>query len=272
MLAVAYSFFSAGLYRDVARRWRGIGFLYLAMVMLLASIPNAIRVQVSFAEFMKHEAPPLIEGFPTLSIHDGEVSIAEPQPYVWHDPTALDPDSRAAEVHRVILYVDTRGVFDGLEAREAPIRLSRTTLEFRTLSPPWTFPVSQIQGILAEFGVDSTIIDKAKLNAWLQWWAKRIGWIALGLFMVCGIIGHLLQIAVYALIGRAICPRMGITLSFAALMRLGAVALTPALLLETVLFLSGISIPSPYGGVLAFAIATGIFAIAVKDSDKRDFT
>lgn len=258
-LAVAFSFFSAELYRDVAARWRGIGFRYLVLLMLLTSIPEAIKFQVWFADFLDHDAQPLIDDFPTLSILNGEVSIAEADPYLWRDP----------KTGQVLLYIDTSGAFDRPEAPDATFRLSRKELQIRNTTPPWIVPVARIEPFLTRFAGKSGTIDKLRLRAWLDWWAKRIGIVYFALAMITGIIGHLLQIFIYGVFGLVICAILGVTLDYSVLVRLALVALTPACVLGTLLILTGISIP--FSNPLFFVIEISFLAFAVKANGPDPF-
>lgn len=96
------SFFSPELYRDVGRRWRGIGFWYLVLLLAVSWLPVAIKAHVGFAHFVRQDAPRTLADFPGITITDGVVSIDRPEPYLWRDPDSRD----------VLLYVDTSGAFD----------------------------------------------------------------------------------------------------------------------------------------------------------------
>src|SRR5688500_2194712 len=96
--ALAFSFFSPSLYRDVARRWRGIGLLYLLLLMAVPCSPVVLRWHLNFRGCAHGgQAVRFFQGFPSITVEDGVVSIAEPEPHVWRVPDAGG----------VILVVDT---------------------------------------------------------------------------------------------------------------------------------------------------------------------
>ena len=72
--AIPLSFFSGGLYRDVARNWRGIGFWYLVLIMLLTTIVPVVKLHTGLGDFARNEFPKVAKDFPEFSIKNGEVS------------------------------------------------------------------------------------------------------------------------------------------------------------------------------------------------------
>ena len=242
--ALVLSFFSPELYRDVARRWCGIGFLYLVLLLAVSWLPLAIRAHVAFAKFVRQAAPRVLAGFPAVTITNGVVSIDRPEPYLWRDPGN----------NEVLLYVDTTGAFDLPAAASAKAKLSRSQLvvkqnEYDTR----TYDLSQVK---------SFYVDKTRVTGWL---AMAIPWMGLGIF-VMGLLGtliwHLIQIVIYGVIGLLLASMFSARLEYLALMRLAAVAITPAILLDTVLDMTGTSVP--YSVLLFLALELGYLAFAVK--------
>lgn len=243
--ALVLSFFSPELYRDVARRWRGIGFLYLVLLLVVSWLPVAAKIQVSFTRFVHHDAARTLAGFPAVTINNGVASIDRPEPYVWRD----------ADNGEVILYVDTSNAFDTPEAARAKIKLGRSQLiakqsEFETRS----YDLSQIKYFF---------VDRARLLGWMQ---AASYWVGAGIFafgLVFTLIWHVIQVLIYGVIGLLLASMMTARgLDYPALVRLAAVAITPAILLSTVFDLTGAQVP--YSGWLFLAIEMGYLALAVK--------
>jgi hypothetical protein len=243
-VALLLSFFSADLYRDVARRWRGIGLTYLLLLLAVSWIPMTAKLQIGFSKFAKDEAPVTLQGFPAITITKGVVSIDRPSPYLWKDP----------QTGEVLLYVDTTNKFDLPEGASAKARLGSSSLELKQDQyNSRKTDLSQIQ---------SFSVDKTRLQGWLH---TATPWIGISFFILClfgSLIWHLIQILIYGLIGLAFCAMFGARLDYPALLRLAAVAITPAILLDTVLDLAGVSIP--VSGLLFLAIEIGYLAFAVK--------
>lgn len=80
--------------------------------------------------------------------------------------------------------------------------------------------------------------------------------------LVFTLIGHLIQILIYGAVGLLFAMMMNARLGYAALVRLAAVAITPAILIDTVFDLTGAQIR--FSGWLFFALEMGYLAFAVK--------
>jgi hypothetical protein len=214
--ALVLSFFSADLYRDVARGWRGIGFLYLLLLFVLTWIPPIARSHVSIRRFAYGpEAATALKQFPTVTIQNGVASIAEPEPYVWRDPSNGEP----------IVYVDTSGDPDSPEAAKAKILLRRSSLEFRN-SPSET-RVYDLKDVKYFF------VDKNKALGYIQRFAHLYAATAYPTVVVTSLVWGLVRLLLYGVIGLIFVSSFNARLDYAALMRLSAVAMTPGMVLDT---------------------------------------
>lgn len=83
--ALYLSFFSSRLYVDVGKRWRGVGLLYLLLVIAVFAIPLITRVILSFNTFFIEEMVSPLQQLPPLYIQNGEISFDKPTPYFIHD-------------------------------------------------------------------------------------------------------------------------------------------------------------------------------------------
>jgi hypothetical protein len=241
--ALVLSFFSAELYRDVGRRWRGIGFWYLALLMLITAVPDAIKAHIGFGKFVKDDAQSVISTFPTITIKNHKASIAEPEPYLWREPKG-----------QVLLYVDTTGKFDLPAGQNALAKLSDTQLFLKKSTSETTVYA------LAQFPDFS--VDKNDLGRWLDVSTHWVGAVVFGFLFIFPFIGHFFQILIYGLFGMVFCAMFNAKLDYAALLRLSAVAITPAVLIATALDLTGVNIPA--AGWIYFGIEMLFLGIAVK--------
>jgi hypothetical protein len=213
--ALVLSLFSPSLYRDVARNWRGIGVLYLLLLMALTWLPPIIRGHITLRNFVRDEAPAVIDQLPTLTIRDGVASIEEPEPYVVRDP----------ETGRAMIYVDTTGEFSQeKDAREATFLLSRSKLEVRQPNKTEVHDLSKIEYLY---------IDKHVARRWLGSGATVFGPLAYVGALLWSLVWGMIRLLIYALIGLIFVSAFNARLDFAALMRLAAVAMTPGMLLDT---------------------------------------
>ncbi|WED44516.1 DUF1189 family protein [Legionella cardiaca] len=79
--ALLLSFFSSRLYVDVGKRWKGLGILYLLLVIFLFSIPFSLRIAVEFNTFFEQQIIEPLKKLPPIYIQNGKVSFDEPMPY-----------------------------------------------------------------------------------------------------------------------------------------------------------------------------------------------
>jgi hypothetical protein len=213
--ALVLSFFSASLYRDVARNWRGIGLLYLFLLMALTWLPPIIRGHVSLRRFVRDESPKIIDQVPTLTIKNGVVSIAEPEPYFIRDP----------ETGKALVYIDTSGAFDDAKAaKDAVVLVSRSTLEVRQPNKTEVHDLSKVENFS---------MDKRSVAHWLDIGASWFGPVAYISSVIWSLLYGLVRLLVYALVGLIFVSAFNARLDFAALMRLAAVAMTPAMAIDT---------------------------------------
>lgn len=79
--ALCMSFYSSRLYVDVGKRWRGIGILYLLLVVAIGSIPYSVRMIVEFNNDFKQRIIQPIAVLPTIMIQNGSIVFDKPMPY-----------------------------------------------------------------------------------------------------------------------------------------------------------------------------------------------
>ncbi len=97
--AIYKSFYSALLYVDIAKRWRGLGLSYLIVIIALASLPFSVRVMMNFNQFFINKIVFPVEKLPLLSVHHGEIEFENPMPYLIKNPEG-----------QVVSLIDTTGI------------------------------------------------------------------------------------------------------------------------------------------------------------------
>lgn len=79
--AMYKSFYSARLYVDVGKRWRGLGLLYLLFTIAIFTVPSYLRMSTNFKNsFVQQIETPLLNT-PSFYIQNGEVIFDKPMPY-----------------------------------------------------------------------------------------------------------------------------------------------------------------------------------------------
>lgn len=101
--ALYMSFYSSRLYVDVAKRWKGYGFIYLLLVIALASIPFSARIIIDFNHFFKEGMMAPLKALPPLYVQNGEITFDKPMPYFIKDKTGA-----------TVAIIDTTGAIDSI--------------------------------------------------------------------------------------------------------------------------------------------------------------
>ena len=242
------SLFSAELYRDVARNWRGIGVLYLLLVMFVTWVPVLIKGHAALRGAMQDpQLAAIIDELPSVTIKNGVVSIKEPEPYIVRDP----------KTRRALIYVDTTNRFDRPEAAQAVALLGRSTLEVRQPNKTEVHDLSR---------VDYLYVDSATVRRWVDALPRLYAFFALPGALVWSLVWGLVRMLAYGLIGMMFASMFNAQLDFAALLRLSAVAMTPGMAIDTLSWLAGMPPVLPCCGwsFIIGAITVGYVAFAVK--------
>lgn len=242
------SFYSKSLYREVAREWSNrLCFLYLLSLIALCWIPGIIRLDSDISDYIDNDAPKYVRQLPAITIAKGQASIAETQPYIIKEPDSGDP----------VMIIDTTGQISSLENSKAVILLTKTQLithdggkETRTLD-------------LSEIG--DVTIDKDLVYDWLTSFSEWFAIVFYPLAVLFSFIFRSIQVFIYALVGSFFLRGFKFGLNYRLIMRLGAVSLTPVIIINSLINFFRIDIPLPWlfnallaAGYLIFAIRTSI--------------
>ncbi len=238
------AFFSGPLYQDVALRWQGVAFGYLLLLLALCWIPGVINIHHSFASFVDNEAPLIIEQVPDITIIDGQAFVDHPQPYTIRDP----------ETGEALLVIDTTGTITSLEQTDARGLVTARQAIFKK---------SAIETRSFSFeSVDHYTLDQQKVYHWLDI-AKTYAAPVLYPFCILGSFAYrIVQALLYACIGLLLAALCKCRLPFDALLRLGVVAITPAILIGTLLNAAAIELP--LAGLWFFLLAMGYLLFGIR--------
>ncbi|MCP4610138.1 MAG: DUF1189 domain-containing protein [Planctomycetes bacterium] len=238
------SFFSKKLYIDVGRNWKGVNFLYLLLLLTVCMIPAMINVHRGMSNFVNNEAPAIINQIPEITITDGRVSINETQPYY-----IIDPDT-----NKPLAIIDTTGRINSLKEIDAlclltgnKVIMKKSNFENRT------YDLSQ---------VDSFAVNGEQISGWLQTGKKFLVVVIYPFALLGSYMYRIVQVLIYAAVGLLFASFCKTKLSYAALVRLAVVAVTPCIIVSTALGLAGTSLP----GILYLVAALVYLFIAVKSN------
>jgi hypothetical protein len=215
------SFFSKDLYRDVGLNWRGTCFGYLLLLLAVCWIPWMVMIHQSLAEFVQNEASKLISQVPALTIKDGIASIDEPQPYY-----IMVPDS-----NEVFAIIDTTGTITSLADSNAYALITKTEAIYRE---------DEVQSRTFSFAeIKNFRLDQAKLNNWLSTFQKLFVPITYPVVLAFSYVYRIIQALIYAAVGLLFAQGFRTKIEYPALLRLAVVAVTPAIIVNTIAALTG---------------------------------
>ena len=238
------SFYSPSLYRDVAQHWTGTGFLYLLMLLALCWIHPIVQLQHKVAGMIETLGPAVLAQIPTISIHQGQVSIQEPQPYVVSVPGSGAP----------LLIVDTTGQTTP-ESTDAFLLLTKhQVIARKSPSETRTYELAGIQDLT---------IDRAAVESILAATRRYLAPASYPAALLGSYVYRILQVLLYASIGMGFASLVKAPLEFPELLRLASIAVTPAIVADT---LRGVlEIDSSYvWWIFCFLLSMGYLLFAVR--------
>lgn len=79
------SLYSARFYLDVVKKWHGFASQYLLILIFIASIPLAIKVNHDFNHLYESKLRYTMEHIPLIYVQSGQISCDEPMPFLVKD-------------------------------------------------------------------------------------------------------------------------------------------------------------------------------------------
>lgn len=237
------SFYAKSLFRDVGQNWKGVGFLYLLLLLALSWVPVAFVMQSGLTDFVKNEAPAMVEQMPAITISQGQVSIDRPEPYFIRDPDSDQP----------LCIIDTTGQHVSLDNTPAFALLTQSALIVRKSAlETRTIDLSQIE----QFSIDGEFI-----NGWLEFAENWFVLLLYPILLLGSYVYRIVQVLIYGAIGLLFARGQNVSLGYAALVRLAVIAITPVVIVDTLLGLLSVQIPVWWLICLLAALGYLYFAI-----------
>lgn len=221
------SFYSGDLYWDVCHNWKGVGFLYLFLLLAVCWIPRAITIQGVVAALVETEAPPIVAQIPLISIAGGEASTDVNQPYTIVDPKTL----------KELAIIDTTGQIVTLTEQEANVLVTKKELIVRRSD-------LDTRSLRFDPNFDFTL-DQYIVTGWLGTLRRVVGMFIYPVALLGSWFFRVIQVLIYALIGLQFARILQSRRTYNALLRLSVVAITPAIMVQTILDMAEIQIPMP---------------------------
>lgn len=241
--SIPLAFHSRAFYREVARDWKGRGFLLLVLVLAVLWIPTMVHFHVSaMADFQK-ELNEIADQIPPIRIKNGHVTVDAELPYVITDPKGKE-----------VAILDTTGNYTSLEGKEARLLLTENRLHFRNNQQQIRIhDLSKVE----HFELTS---DRAK--SWIATFRQWLAFILYPIALAFSVVWRIVQALVYALIGVILANSLKMPLKYGSLLQLSLVAMIPALVFKTVFQASGLRFPLM--SLVGVALVIGYLAFGIK--------
>jgi hypothetical protein len=220
--AIWMSFYSADVYREVARTWRGVGILYLLLVLAITWLPTPVRWARALQNFAESYGQKVVDQLPAIKIQDGVMSSSPSGRHV-----ILDPQDERGE--RALVIID-----DSID--EAPSEMPTDTIVLTRLEAGMIRPSRSERRVWKLSGASNVELTPTDIQGLIQSWPFWIPPLCY-VFAVAGSLAfRSLQLLVYTAVGQALARRAKVKLDGRALFRLSAVAVTPVIVLRTLLW------------------------------------
>jgi hypothetical protein len=220
--AIPMSFYAAELYRDVGRQWKGTGFLYLMLLLAICWLPTAARISLNLRGFAATEVPKLTADLPEISIKGGVMSSRPPGRFELRD------DDRPQRREPVFIVDDS---IDEVPSNLPPDTIMLTRHE---LGMNRSNRAERRVFKLSAFGdLEFTRQGIRDFLSGLQFWVPPLAYV----FLFLGsLIFRFLQACVYGSLTKRLARSKQVTLDFRSALRIAAVAVTPVIVLRTLIW------------------------------------
>lgn len=120
--ALYLSFYSKQVYIDVGKRWKGVGLLYLLLLVSIVCIPFAARVIYDYNRYFEVHVLAPMKALPTLYLQNGVLVFDKVMPYFVKN-----------KQEKIVAIIDTTGKLTGIprEYPDVSIVLTRDKLYYR---------------------------------------------------------------------------------------------------------------------------------------------
>jgi hypothetical protein len=221
------AFYSKPLYREVGRQWTGIGVGYLFLLLALAWLPFLVKMHTEFRNWVATDAEKVVTQFPKINITNGEVSVDPPGRHVINDPDTGKP----------FIVIDLDTSFEDLDKQEGDaVILTRNKLIMKRSNRNET-------RVYDLSGVQSFSMTHDDIRRWLEWCGNFLAILVFPFLLLGSFVYRLVQILLYAAFGLLFANAHKVNISYDSLVRLSAVAITPAVILDVLHDFSTVKMP-----------------------------
>jgi hypothetical protein len=243
--AIYLSFYSKEFYRQVVNNWKGVAFLYLALMCVVSVTISAIGFYVSLIGLQHGVIGDLVKKLPEITIKDGTMKIDKPSPYM----VDITPPNASTSLPVVMFDATTDEPKISPDPPSPPFVLTKHNMYIGSGAQATQYEWKQFEGTHWTQDTYHKCVDM--ITTFLPLAVLVIGspftfiWCAIG----ASILGA---------IGMAIAGIANVKLTYGELVRLAVAGMTPGLILEPLL-----KLVSPYLALLGFFLTIGFLVFGV---------
>lgn len=250
--AIFMSFFSRNLYRDVANNWGGKAFLYLLLLLALSWIAETIFFQLGLNQWYRADSDKIVYQIPEMTIKNGVLSTPENHPYIITSPD---------DINKRIAIIDATGQYQTLEQSKTDLLITKT--QIISQSRPNEIKINSIPSSL-NIVIEPKVVNqyaKDYLNfAWILFFPFVLFFTFL--YRVC-------QALIYSVIGKIFSGISGADLEYGKILQVSLVAITPAIVIATILDIFSISFRYEYLLYFVLAMIYLYFGISANKNEQK---
>ncbi len=247
--ALYLSFYSKDFYRDVGQNWRGLALSYLFLLVLLYCIPLTLTANQGFREFVDSDGQALIEKMPVMTFKSGKLSIPNPQPYSIFNGQTYE----GTQTQKPLIIFDSTGAHKMDDLYKGQVLVTDRYVHLR-----------ENDGEIRSYAFDK-FPDMVVDHGWLHEMANAAKHWFPAIFFVfilaCLYLMRIIQVLIYGLFGMLFNKAMRAFLEYPQLVRLSVIALTPVLVIDTLLMVFA---PGTSWSWLGFFLAMGYLVFGIR--------
>ena len=246
--ALVLSFYSGDFYRDVAKNWTGIGVLYLLMLLSVAWLPTGLRTFKTFTRFVDEKGAAMAQQMPAVTIENGIMRATPSGRHELKEPLTGE----------IFMIID-----DTIDTVPADITMDGgvlTRTEFAMFNS--RRQERRIWQLQPGFKFSLTRERTREFLSGLPFWAVPLIYVSLVIGSLAFRFG---QALLYGNIGMFFAREFKADIDYRAAVRIAAVAVTPVIVLRTLIGLMPVTEPSWYiRWPIAFVITVLLIRFGVK--------
>ncbi|CAM4413392.1 MAG: hypothetical protein LEGION0398_MBIBDBAK_00321 [Legionellaceae bacterium] len=217
--ALPLSFFSFSLYQDIRKNWRTRSvFAYLFILTALTCLPYVYFSNQWASFFTQQVISPLLKQFPSLHIEQGKLTTEKKQPYFIKEYNN----------EKIIGIIDTSGKYTSLDKKNTYFLITQDNMFYKTKE-------NEIKNYSLDQVKQTITLNKTIITQYLSSIEKYYAFIFFGIGFVLLLLWHL-SLTLFSFLACLIFAQSKNRLfPFSHIFRLAIIALTPVVILSTVM-------------------------------------